>query len=137
MRNVKHGILRVTASDPLDTNFLIRALVDGAPEAQLPDEWVASETTLAVSAAAWCEFLCGPLEAGQAAAAESIVGEPLPFISDDARVAAQLFNLSGRRRGTFVDCMIAAGCIRAGASLATANLDDFRRFVPHGLRLAS
>jgi predicted nucleic acid-binding protein len=46
-----------------------------------------------------------------------------------------LFNLSGRRRGTFIDCMIAAVALGANASLATTNSDDFRRLEPAGLQI--
>jgi len=48
-----------------------------------------------------------------------------------------LFNRAGRRRGSLLDCMIAAIALRAGAALATANQADFRRLRAAGLRLAS
>ena len=67
--------------------------------------------------------------------ATRVVSERVPF-HDDARLSAQLFNESGRRRGSFVDCMIAATALRAGATLATASIEDFRRFEAAGLALA-
>jgi predicted nucleic acid-binding protein len=56
--------------------------------------------------------------------------------SGDCAATARLFNLGGRRRGSFTDCMIAAVAIRAGATLATSNGEDFVRFRSAGLRLA-
>ena len=52
-----------------------------------------------------------------------------------AEEAARLFNLTGRRRGSHADCMIAASAIVAGAPLATLNAADFQPLVPFGLSL--
>ncbi|HSD10162.1 MAG TPA: hypothetical protein VLF14_04210 [Candidatus Binatia bacterium] len=69
--------------------------------------------------------------------AARVLREPEPFLGEDAGAAAMLFNHAGRRRGSLVDCMVAAIALRAGASLATANLAEFCRFHAAGLRLAS
>jgi predicted nucleic acid-binding protein len=58
-----------------------------------------------------------------------------PFADKDTALAAQLFNISGRRRGTFIDCMIAAVALGTDASLATTNPDDFRRLEPARLQI--
>jgi predicted nucleic acid-binding protein len=63
------------------------------------------------------------------------VGEPLPFTAVEAERAATLFNETGRRRGSLVNCMIAAMAIEAGDRLATSNADDFARFVRLGLEI--
>ena len=84
----------------------------------------------------WAEFLCGPVEGGLVELAARLVGEPEPFTPDDCTATARLFNLGGRRRGSFTDCMIAAVAIRAGAALATSNRSDFARFAGAGLQFA-
>ena len=117
----------------LDTSFLIRALVPGSPEdAQLRD-WLSDETPLAINAVAWAEFLCGPLGADDLSLAAAVVGEAVPLTADHAVKAAELFNAAGRKRGTFVDCLIASVAIDEDARLATTNPKDFKGMA--GLRL--
>ena len=119
----------------LDTSFLIRALVADSREDLKLREWLRSGEPLGMSSVAWAEFLCGPIERIQLELALEIVGEPEPFGRRHAVLAAGLFNRSGRRRGSLLDCMIAASAIEAESSLATPNVDDFRRFVAAGLRI--
>ena len=85
-----------------------------------------------MSAIAWSEFICGPIGEHEIALAERVVGTPEPFTVGDARETARLFNGSGRRRGSLLDCMIAAVALRTGAALATANAADFRRLASAG-----
>ena len=68
--------------------------------------------------------------------AAEIVGQRLDFTAEHAALAARLFNESGRRRGSLIDCMIAATALAAAASLATANDADFLRFKDSGLTMA-
>lgn len=119
----------------LDTSFLIRALVSGSPEGRKLRQWIAGGETVAMSAVAWAEFLCGPLDDTELALATDVVGQRRAFTADDAATAAHLFNESGRRRGSFVDCLIAAVAVAEGAALATANEADFRRFQRFGLTI--
>lgn len=119
----------------LDTNFIIGGLRRGTREDVAISRWILSGEPLGVTAPAWAEFLCGPVAPYDARSAAKTLGAPLDFTAVDAELAADLFNLAGRRRGTIVDCMIAAMAIRRGAELATANVAHFGRFTPRGLRL--
>ena len=120
----------------LDTSFLIRALVRDSPEDARLRGWMGSDEPLAMSAIAWSELLCGPINDTALELASLVVGKRTDFTEEMANVAAQLFNGSGRRRGTMIDCMIAAAAIAESASIATSNADDFRRFEKFGLDLA-
>jgi predicted nucleic acid-binding protein len=119
----------------LDTSFLIRALIPGTKEDHDLQQWINSGEILRISAVAWAEFLCGLLSASERSFANTVLGEPVPFASEDAACAAALFNQTGRRRGSLTDCMIAATVIGMNASLATSNPSDFQRF--QGLRIAN
>lgn len=121
----------------LDTSFLVRALAAGTPQDGRLRAWLAAGEPLGMSAVAWAEFLCGPVEAVGVELVGRVVHERVPFGEGEAALAARLFNESGRRRGSLADCMIAAAAIRAGAALATENPADFRRFTPAGLSLAT
>jgi predicted nucleic acid-binding protein len=120
----------------LDTSFVIHALVAGTAEDRALRGWLSGREALAMSTVAWTELLCGPIEASHAELAARVVTERIPFVEDDAVLATRLYNQAGRRRGSLIDCMIAAAALRAGASLATTNASDFRRFEPCGLTLA-
>lgn len=117
----------------LDTSFLIRALVRGTPESVQLRRWLADRRSVAVSALVWAEFLCGPLTEADEARAGRVARAPVPFGSAEATEAARLFNYSGRRRGSFTDCMIGATALVDGAALATSNPGDFDQFIDAGL----
>lgn len=121
----------------LDTSFLIRGLVRNSPEDLEFRAWIRNGAPLGISAVSWAEFLCGPVSASDVELAAVIVGEPVSFVAADSTLAARLFELGGRRRGSLADCMIAATAMRVGASLATADGADFRRFEAAGLRIAA
>ena len=119
----------------LDTSFLIRALVHDSPEDRTLRKWLKDGQSLGMSAVAWTELLCGPLEESHLELAIRVVSQRVAFLEEDAILSARLFNDSGRRRGSLIDCMVAASALRAGEPLATANVADFRRFAAHGLTI--
>jgi predicted nucleic acid-binding protein len=119
-----------------DTNFLIQATAASSPAHGRVRQWAAAGEALGVSAAAWAEYLCGPLDPQGEAIAKQMFALPEGFLAADAVLAADLFNKTGRRSRSLADCMIAAVAIRCGAKLATINASDFQPFVQHGLALA-
>ncbi len=120
----------------LDTSFLIRALDPGSTEDRKLRRWIGAGETLGMSTVAWAEFLCGPLARSDIELAAEIVGEHCDFKPEHAVIAARLFNESGRRRGSLIDCMIAAAALADSAPIATANAADFHRFKDSGLTMA-
>jgi predicted nucleic acid-binding protein len=120
----------------LDTSFFIRAMTVRSAEDRRLRGWLVEGEPIGISAVSWAEFLCGPVEPDDIELATRIVGEPLGLLGADAQLTARLFNLAGRRRGSLMDCMIAATAVRASAALATRNPADFRRFESAGLRIA-
>jgi len=121
----------------LDTNYLIGLLVKGSPQALDVDAWLAAGQPLAASAIAWTEFLNGPVTPLAVSRAETVLESRIvSFGRPEAVLAAELFNKTGRRRGSRFDCLIAATAIAAQAEVATVNQTDFTAFVPHGLKLA-
>ncbi len=119
----------------LDTSFLILGLVRDSPHGRRLGGWLSQGESLGISTIGWAEFLCGPVSEREAVLASHFLENPIPFQTQDAALSAELFNRSGRRRGSLVDCMIASVALRSGAALATANASDFRRLEPLGLTI--
>lgn len=120
----------------LDTNLLIDLVTIGSPHIVVIRQWLEAEEELAVSSIAWSEFLNGPHTKAQKDAVQAIVeGRILDFTAKDAEQASRLFHYTGRKRGSHADCMIAAGAMTRNVRMATRNVADFEKFVPHGLML--
>ena len=122
----------------LDTNFLIGLLVKGSPEARDVEDHLAAGQTVAASAIAWTEFLNGPVTSLEVSRVEAVLqSRIIPFGQQDRRRnwLTDLFNKTGRRRGSRFDCLIAATAILAQAEVATVNQSDFKVFIQHGLQL--
>jgi predicted nucleic acid-binding protein len=122
----------------LDTNYLIGLLDKGSSQAVEVDGWLAVGQTLASSAIAWTEFLNGPVTLLEVSRAEAVLQSRIvPFGRHEAVLAADLFNKTGRRRGSRFDCLIASTAILAQGEVATVNQSDFKVFIQHGLKLAA
>jgi predicted nucleic acid-binding protein len=120
----------------LDTNAMI-ALSDSKHVLfHIVEGAVKSGAQASTCSIAWHEYVRGPLlDKDRARALRIIENRIHSFGRKDAELAAKLFNQTGRRRGSTADCLIAAVAIRIQAECLTWNLEDFRLFVPHGLRL--
>ena len=120
----------------LDTNLLI-ALADAAdPHRATALDLMRDAPFAAVSALAWWEFECGPINReGLLLVHRLLPAGIIPFDENHSREAARLFNAAGRVRRLKFDSLIAATAILAGAELATTNPGDFQPFLPHGLKL--
>jgi predicted nucleic acid-binding protein len=122
----------------LDTNYLIGLLVKGSPQALDVDGWLAAGQPLATGAIAWTEFLNGPVSPLEVSRTEAVLQSRIvPFGRPEAVLAAELFNKTGRRRGSHFDCLIAATAMLAQAEIATVNQSDFNPFTAHSLKLAA
>ena len=121
----------------LDANFLI-----GVANRHLPVEaalvgWLQQGEGFAASAIAWAEFLNGPVKPSHVQQMNVLIENRVISLGrHEAEKASQLFNQTGRRRGSMPDCFIAATAICANARLATQNHKHFAPFVAAGLRLA-
>lgn len=120
----------------LDTNVLV-ALPLWAQEGHPVIERIAAGEPAGVSTVVWYEFLIGPVAEEEVALARAFVrGNIVALETEDARLAATLYNQAGRRRSLKTDTLIAAVAIRAGAEFLTVNTDDFLPLAPFGLKLA-
>jgi len=120
----------------LDTNYLIRVLVEGTVEANRVKDWITAGEDLCTSSIAWYEFLCGPVDETGVDLVGAIVNyRIIPYTTDHAMESSRLFNATGRKRRLRVDSMIAAAAIVSNAQLATDNSQDFGEFVPYGLKM--
>lgn len=120
----------------LDTNLLIDLVTTGSPHIAVIRQWLKQKRGLAASAVAWSEFCNGPHSRAQKDAVFAVIERRvLDFGLQQAELGSRLFHYTGRRRGSHADCMIAAAAMERAAELATRNVKDFERFVPHGLKL--
>lgn len=119
----------------LDTNILIQ-LPQWARDGHPVIERIAAGEAAAVCAVVWYEYLSGPLADGESTLAHAFLcGRIQAITEEDAALAAELFNVTGRKRQHRTDTLIAACAIRAGARFLTLNTVDFKPLAAHGLQL--
>jgi predicted nucleic acid-binding protein len=120
----------------LDTNALIALSDPSHPlflriERHLEDGWTAG-----TDAVAWHEYVRGPLLAEDRERVLLIIENRVSALTRDiAERAAVLFNVTGRRRASTANCLIAAACLEADAELVTDNASDFAVFTRHGMKI--
>lgn len=120
----------------LDTNLLIDMVTTGSPHSALIRRWLRDGQELGTSAIAWSEFCNGPHSKPQKDAVAAVLEHRISeFTWQQAEQASRLFHYTGRKRGSHADCMIAAAAMVLGVTVATRNIADFERFVPHGLKM--
>ncbi len=120
----------------LDTNCLIDVLLGKNKTTTLLKARLRSGWSCATSALAWHEFVCGPLLVEQKQDVwDMLEGRILPIDYEIAELAANIFNKSGRRKGSKPDCIIAATAIHHNAKLLTWNKKDFKSIGKLGFTL--
>lgn len=120
----------------LDTNLLIDLVTAGSPHIAVIRRWLRAGQQLGASAIAWSEFCNGPHSRQQKDAVAAVLEQRISeFTWQQAEQASRLFHYTGRKRGSHSDCMIAGAAMALGVTVATRNITDFERFVPHGLKL--
>lgn len=120
----------------LDANLLIALVKRNDAFQPMAALVIARSGPFGSSSIAWMEFLSKPVHSDDKTALEAILtGGIIPFDAETAALAGKIFHLTGSKRRTRLDTMIAATAILAGAELATTNSEDFQPFVPHGLKL--
>jgi len=122
----------------LDTNVLILTFGESSKIRKELEIQLAKGYQLYISAFVWHEFVSGPVAEIQKQYAMSLVEERIvPLDKEIAELGAQLYNSSGRKRGSHPDCLIAATAICSGGKLFTQNPNDFQSFLNSGLELHS
>ncbi len=119
----------------LDTNYLVRALISGTPDAARVEAWIFSGEIIILPTIAWYEFLCGSTAEEESLALALLTGGLHPFGDKEARISARNFRSLKTPRHLRVDAMIAGTAMAADARLATNNRADFKPFLAHGLKL--
>jgi predicted nucleic acid-binding protein len=119
----------------LDTSVLIEALGEGGTMRGELRQAIAQGERIAIPTLVLYEWLHGPRTPAELEAQEALFppGQAIPFATDEAIAAAELYREVGRARGREIDLAIAACAISWNAALWTLNRRDFDGI--SGLRL--
>ncbi len=119
----------------LDTSVLVDALSGPRRSAARLRDLIDARERISISTLVLFEWLRGPRIPQELAAQDLLVPkrEAVPFGSDEAELAADLYASVRRGRGREIDLAIAACAITHDASLWTLNISDFEDI--HGLGL--
>jgi predicted nucleic acid-binding protein len=112
----------------LDTSVLVDALSGPRRSAAQLRRAIEAGERLALPALVLYEWLRGPRRPAELAAQEALLPRDLaiPFGSEEAAVAARLYEALPRPRGREIDLAIAAAALTYEAQLWTLNEVDFR-----------
>jgi predicted nucleic acid-binding protein len=120
----------------LDTNILIDLVTCHSAQVEMVHGWLKNQIPLAASVITWSEFCNGPHTKDQKNAVHAVLrGGIQPFTEAQAEFASRLFHMTGRKRGSHSDCMIAAAAFCNQQPVATRNICDFERFIPYGVKV--
>ena len=112
----------------LDTSVLVEALGAGGKLREALRDVIADGERLAIPSLVLYEWLRGPRFPEEIEAQEALfpTKEALVFGPEEARMAAELYQIVPRPRGREVDLAIAASALAWEATLWTLNVDDFQ-----------
>ena len=121
----------------LDTNILIALSDPLHPAFSYVEHEIRRGAEAATCSVVWHEYIRGPLTAEDHRRVLRILeSRVLPLDRACAEQAAELYNATGRRRGSTADCLIASVAIQQTCELLTLNIRDFELFIPMGLILS-
>lgn len=121
-----------------DTNVLIGLSDPSHACFAYVERAIRSGVRASTSSVAWHEYVRGPLtDLDRSRVLRILESRVLPLDRRSAERAAELYNATGRRRGSTADCLIAAIAIEHELELVTLNTRDFHLFEPMNLVLAN
>lgn len=120
----------------LDANLLIALIKKFDVHHSTACRVIAGNGPFGCSSVAWMELHSKPVHPRDTAALKNLLNAGIsPLDEACAALSGEIYHLTGSKRRTRLDTIIAATAILTGSELATVNAGDFAPFVPHGLKL--